>query len=189
MRKANALTDSPRDLVASALRRERGRLGLSISEIARRAGIAKSTLSQLEAGEGNPNLETLWALGGALGVPFSHLVEPPRRTVQLIRAGDGPRIASATADYVATLLSACPPGARRDVYLVAGEPGTARDSAPHARGTVEHVVLSTGRARVGPADAPVELGPGDYLSYPGDEQHVFDALEPGTTAVLVSEHV
>ena len=183
------MSDSPRDLVASALRRERGRLGLSISEIARRAGIAKSTLSQLEAGEGNPSLETLWALGSALGVPFSHLVEPPRRSVQLIRAGDGPRSASATTDSAATLLSACPPGARRDVYRITAEPGAARNSEPHARGTVEHLILSTGRALAGPADDPVELGPGDYLSYPGDEQHVFDALEPGTTAVLVSEHV
>jgi mannose-6-phosphate isomerase-like protein (cupin superfamily) len=72
---------------------------------------------------------------------------------------------------------------------VTAEPGAARDSAPHARGTVEHVVLSSGRALVGPADDPVELAPGDCLSYPGDEPHVFDALEPGTTAVLVSEHV
>jgi transcriptional regulator with XRE-family HTH domain len=180
---------SPRDLVASALRRERGRLGLSISEIARRAGIAKSTLSQLEAAEGNPSLETLWALGGALGVPFSHLVEPPRRAVQLIRAGDGPRSASATTDSAATLLSACPPGARRDVYRITAEPGAARNSEPHARGTVEHLILSTGRALAGPADDPVELAPGDCLSYPGDEPHVFDALEPGTSAVLVSEQV
>ena len=38
------------------------------------------------------------------------------------------------------------------------------------------------------AHAGVELGPGDYVSYPGDGPHLFAALEPGTTAVLVSEH-
>ena len=48
-------------------------------------------------------------------------------------------------------------------------------------------MLSSGRALVGPSDAPGELAPGDYLAYPGDEPHVFDALEPGTTAVLLSE--
>ena len=30
--------------------------------------------------------------------------------------------------------------------------------------------------------------PGDYLRYPGDVPHVFEALEPRTQAVLVSEH-
>ena len=33
-----------------------------------------------------------------------------------------------------------------------------------------------------------ELSPGDYIRYPGDVPHVFEALEPGTRAVLVSEH-
>ncbi|MBC6457276.1 hypothetical protein HKK72_05085 [Actinomadura sp. HBU206391] len=56
-------------------------------------------------------------------------------------------------------------------------------------GTTEHVVLSTGRALVGPAGEPVELGPGDYVTYPGDTPHVFRALEPDTTAVMVMEHV
>ena len=31
------------------------------------------------------------------------------------------------------------------------------------------------------------LHPGDYLSYAGDAPHVFEALAPGTSAVLISE--
>ena len=53
---------------------------------------------------------------------------------------------------------------------------------------MEHVVLSAGRALVGVAGEPVELGPGDYICYPGDIPHVFEALEQQTLAVLVSEH-
>jgi transcriptional regulator with XRE-family HTH domain len=177
-----------RDVIAAALRRERGRTGLSLTELARRAGIAKSTLSQLESGTGNPSVETLWALSVALAVPFTRLVEPPRPRVRVLRAGEGPRFASEHADYVATLLASCPPGARRDLYLVAVEPGEARESEPHLRGIVEHVVLCSGRALVGLREEPVELAPGDYVSYPGDEEHVFQALVPHTTAVLLSEH-
>jgi quercetin dioxygenase-like cupin family protein len=55
-------------------------------------------------------------------------------------------------------------------------------------GVIEHVVISTGRALVGVAGEPVELGPGDYICYPGDLPHVFEALTPRTQAVLVSEH-
>ncbi|MFJ7619618.1 helix-turn-helix domain-containing protein [Rhodococcus erythropolis] len=179
---------SPQKLVAVALKRERTRAGLSLSEVARRADIAKSTLSQLESGLGNPSLETLWALGNALGVPFSQLVDSQAQTVQLIRAGEGPAIASANASYIATLLAPSPPNARRDLYRIVAEPGEPRISTPHARGTTEHVVIGTGRAEVGPTAGPIELGPGDYLAYPGDEEHIFRALEPGTTAILVSEH-
>jgi quercetin dioxygenase-like cupin family protein len=98
-------------------------------------------------------------------------------------------VSAARADYQATLVAACPPGARRDVYRISAEPGVGRESEPHMPGVVEHVVISSGRALVGLAGEPVELGPGDYICYPGDLPHVFQALEPGTRAVLVSEHI
>jgi transcriptional regulator with XRE-family HTH domain len=179
---------APLELIAAALRRERRRTGLTLTEVARRAGVAKSTLSQLESGTGNPSLETLWAICVALDAPFSRLLDPPRPQVQVIRADEGFTVAAAHANYQATLLTACPPGARRDVYRIAAEPGDARVSDPHMPGVTEHVVLSAGRALVGVAGEPVELAVGDYIRYPGDVPHVFEALEPQTLAVLVSEH-
>jgi transcriptional regulator with XRE-family HTH domain len=179
---------APLELIAASLRRERRRTGLSLTEVARRAGIAKSTLSQLESGTGNPSVETLWAICVALDVPFSRLLDPPRPQVRVIRADEGPTVSAAHANYQATLLAACSPGARCDVYRISAEPGHARASEPHMLGVMEHVVLSAGRALVGVTGEPVELGPGDYVYYPGDIPHVFEALEPGTLAVLISEH-
>ncbi|HET6293814.1 MAG TPA: XRE family transcriptional regulator [Kribbella sp.] len=180
-------TKAPLDVIAGSLRRERTRTGLSLTELAKRAGIAKSTLSQLESGTGNPSVETLWALCVALGIQFADLIEPPRPKVQVIRADEGPAIYSEHADYSATLVASSPPNARRDLYRIKVAPGPGRESQPHMPGTIEHVVLSSGRALIGPADEPVELGPGDYVVYPGDVPHLFRALTPATTAVLVSE--
>jgi transcriptional regulator with XRE-family HTH domain len=179
---------APQEMIAAALRRERRRSGLSLTEVARRAGIAKSTLSQLESGTGNPSLETLWAICVALDAPFSRLLDPPRPPVTVIRAGEGPTVAAAQAGYQATLLAACPPAARRDIYRIETSPGPGRLSDPHMPGVVEHVVLSTGRALAGIADDPVELSPGDYISYPADIPHLFQALDGPAHAILISEH-
>ncbi|MET8655079.1 MULTISPECIES: helix-turn-helix domain-containing protein [Nocardia] len=181
-------TATPQAAIAASLRRERTRAGLSLTEVANRAGIAKSTLSQLESGSGNPSLETLWALCVALDMPFSRLLDPPRPAVSVIRAGEGPVVAAERSDYRATLLAAGPPNTRRDMFRITAEPGHARDSDPHTPGVVEHILLATGRALAGPSDAPVELRPGDYISYPGDAPHVFEALEAGTWATLVIEY-
>jgi transcriptional regulator with XRE-family HTH domain len=180
---------APLAIIAAAIRRERERAGISLSELAKRAGLAKSTLSQLESATGNPSVETLWSLGTALGVPFSRLVDPPRPMVTVIRSGEGPVIHSERATYAATLLATCPPGTRTDIYVLRAEPGSVRESDPHARGTIEHVWLGSGRVLVGPTDQPVELDAGDYITYPGDIPHVFEALAPGTAAATVLEYL
>ncbi|SDG75478.1 Helix-turn-helix [Sinosporangium album] len=179
----------PVAVVALSIRRERTRTGLSLTELAKRAGIAKSTLSQLESGTGNPSIETLWALAVALGVPFSRLVDPPRPDVLVVRVGEGTATYSEQANYAVTLLASSAPGTRQDIYRIVAQPGERHTSAPHMPGTTEHVVISSGRALLGPTGAPVELGPGDYAVYPGDAPHAFEALEPDTVAVLISEYL
>ena len=177
----------PLDLIASALRRERERAGLSLTEVARRAGIAKSTLSQLESGTGNPSIETLWALGVALNVQFSQLVDPVAPQVRVLRAGEGATIGSDLADYTATLLSASPPGAQRDLYILRVEPGSRRDADAHLTGSVEHIIVASGSLRTGPLSSPIELGTGDYATFPADVAHFYEALEPDTWVVHVME--
>ncbi len=73
---------APIEIISQSIARERKKAGLSLAEIARRAGIAKSTLSQLEAGQGNPSIETLWAICVALNIPFSQLISSPNQKLK-----------------------------------------------------------------------------------------------------------
>lgn len=187
MRQDNS-EDSPHSLIAAAVRRERERAGLSLTELARRAGLAKSTLSQLESGTGNPSVETLWALGTALGVPFSQLVAAPPPAIHVVRSGEGPRIRSEAADFTGTLLAAGSRSARQDLYVIELGPDAVRHADPHPAGSIEHVVVAAGRLRTGPTQAPVELTTGDYAAFAGDVPHLYQALAPGTWAVLSMEH-
>nr|BFE85408.1 hypothetical protein GCM10020093_080090 [Planobispora longispora] len=54
------------------MREERG---ISLSELARRAGVGKATLSGLENGTRNPTLETLWTVTAQLGVGLAAVVD------------------------------------------------------------------------------------------------------------------
>ena len=178
----------PLAAIAAAVRRERERLGISSAELARRAGIAKSTLSQLEAGTGNPSVETLWAIAVVAEVPFSTLVEPPSSPLRVVRADERPTIRSEASPFTGALLSACPPGARRDVHVITSEPGEPRASDPHSPGTIEHMIVGSGRWNAGPAGEEVDLDPGDYVAFPADRPHRYRALTPGASAVLIMEY-
>lgn len=180
---------APLQEIAAGVRAERQRAGVSLSELARRAGISKLTLSQVEAGTGNPSVETLWAIATALGIPFSRLVAidehaPPR----LVRAAERAPIGATDSEFAAALLAAGRRDERRDLYVVVLDDARPRDAEPHPRGSVEHVVVGAGRVRVGPADRLTDLEVGDYLSFPGDVPHRYEALEAGSWFVLVMQH-
>lgn len=178
----------PISLLAASLRRERERAGLSVTELAKRAGLAKSTLSQLETGIGNPSLETIWALASTLGVQVSRLIAEPRTHIHVIRRNEGVTTVSESGSYAATLLAVCPPGAQRDIYRVHVQPGEPHISKPHGYGTIEHVILSTGRAKVGLLTESVILAAGDYISYAADVPHIFEALDEDAFAIMMIEH-
>ena len=61
------------------IRQLRERKGVSLRELARRAGVGVATLSRIESGEANPRMSTLLQLADALGVFVGHLFEKPSR--------------------------------------------------------------------------------------------------------------
>lgn len=174
-----------RQRIASTVRDLRQRAGRSLADLASAAGIGKSTLHAIEAGDANPGIETLWALARALGVPFGALIEPPAPRVRVVRAGEGPWVDSEASAIRARLVTTIESGGRVEVYDLTLEPGGDRIADAHTVNTLEHVLVTTGRLRTGPKEAPVELGAGDLATFPGDVPHVYEALEPGTRIVLL----
>jgi transcriptional regulator with XRE-family HTH domain len=172
-------------VVGDNVRRLRERSGLSLRELSTRAGISASTLSSLEAGTGNPGLETLVSIAGALGVPFGELVVAHEADVHVQRADEGPVVTAQEADFASRLLVTTGRRGVTEVYEAMLEPGEEYIAEPHLPGVVESVYVTHGQVRVGPRDATVVLGPGDRATFAADQPHVYEALQPASRAVLV----
>lgn len=178
---------TPAALIARAIQRERAKAEMSLSALAQRAGLAKSTLSQLESGQGNPSIETLWAIAEVLGVPFSHLFELPTNDVKLVRASEGAPVPSESSDFHTVVMDKCPPNRCRDLYRALVQKGKARRAEAHPAGTVEHIFVISGEVLVGPEDAAETLKMGDYYRFPGDVNHFYEALTEQALLVVVME--
>jgi transcriptional regulator with XRE-family HTH domain len=191
---SNMLNDSDRSseqvmaTVAENIRTLRERRGMSLSELAQRAGVGKSTLSMLESGKANPSIETLWAIAAALGVPFGQVIEPQEPVVRVVRAGEGTRIHAESAHVSARLIAASHRRGPFEVYIFEAEPGAVHEATAHIRGTVEHQYIVNGRMRCGPIGAEVVLGPGDIATFPADQPHSYEALEAGTRALQIVDY-
>jgi transcriptional regulator with XRE-family HTH domain len=172
--------------LARSLRRRRLERAISLSELARRAGVSKATLSGLERGNGNPSIDTVWALARALNVPFGELFDGHEDdAVHVHRMHDAQIVTDEDGFQGRRLLSRQRRGGFELYVLELGQ-GASRDSAAHSPGVVEHVVVIRGRAEVGPDDDPATLEAGDYLTFAADVPHHYHAL--GAGARLLSLH-
>ena len=156
-----------------ALREERG---ISLSALARRAGIGKATLSGLETGVRNPTLETLYAVTGQLGVPLAAVLSPP--------ATDAPVVRGAAVE--ATLLEVIDdPDATYELYRIRIRAGATQVSPAHPAGVTEHLTVFRGAVTAGPVTAPLHTRAGGYLRWNSDTPHLYAAGTDDVEAALL----
>ncbi|ALM53087.1 helix-turn-helix domain-containing protein [Halomonas huangheensis] len=145
--------------------------GWSLSQLASMAGIAKSNLSRLEQGNGNPTLDTLWRLAVHLEVPFGTLVAPISAPldedgvqVQLLDQGrDKPPV---------------------DVYWMRCAPWTERQAEAHTPGARENITVISGQLAVGPINAIQTVSAGETISFDADQMHSYRTEESWATLMM-----
>ncbi|MFG1954898.1 helix-turn-helix domain-containing protein [Micromonospora sp. NPDC048830] len=145
------------------LREERG---MSLSTLARLAGVGKATLSGLENGTRNPTLETLYAVTAQLGVPLTAVLAGPATTPTV----------SGTAVSATLLEVFTEADATYELYRMRVAPGPGQLSPAHQPGVTEHVTVFAGVLRAGPADAPLTAGVGGHLRWTSDVPHSYAAV-------------
>lgn len=180
------MSESVRDMLAENLRRARAERGLSLSELSRRSKIGKATLSQLEAGAGNPTIETVFSLSRALEVPISDLLDNERPSgLTVVRSADVEVLAGEGVD-LRPLRGIESGDAIFEVYDQQVRAESRQDSLGHV-GT-EHTIVQAGRLGVRVDGREVELGPGDYVGFDGLLPHSYTALDGPVRSVLLLQY-
>lgn len=170
--------------VGANVRRLRRNRGLSLLELGQHASVAKGTLTQLEAGRGNPTLETVEALGRALGVAVSDLVsEHADDTPVVVRAGAG--IPVADSPLGARLIHRShTTGAITELFRLSLDAHQRVESLGHPYGVVEQVFVLSGTLTVGHADVPVTVREHDFARFAADQPHRYEAGDEPVAALL-----
>lgn len=165
--------DERRRAVGARIATLRSEKGMSLSALARAAGIGKGSLSELESGQRNPTLDTLYAIAGPLGVPLTALLGEESGT-----EGAGPYL-SARLLHV----EHHPDGATTEVFWLQVRAGGTRVSPAHGPGVVEHMRVVRGHVIAGPRGAERGAGPGESLQWVSDAEHTYRSND-GALAIL-----
>ncbi len=128
--------------VAERLRRLRSTSGLSMEELAARAGVSRAMLSQIETLKTNPTIAILWRIAQGLGVPFSELLGADgSRPIRVARASEARILFSADESFRSRPLLSNVPGHRVELYELRLKPKATEDAEPHPPGSIEQIYV------------------------------------------------
>ena len=168
------------------LRRLRTGRGLSLAALAAASGVAKATLTNLEAGRGNPTIDTLYALADSLSAPLGELLAPePTDTVTVVRADEGVQVPGSAV--AARLLDRLSGRSQVEIFEITCS-RVRREADPHPPDVLEALIVTAGRLLVGPADAPEELAAGDFIHFRGDRPHVYAGVDGEARAIVIMSY-
>lgn len=167
--------------IGAQIRKMREARGLSAAELARQSGISKATLSTLESGAGNPRFDTLSAIAVALRLPLGDLIVPVGPAHTVLQRGTPPPEHSKQE-----LLQRIRAGVLTEVWrLRIRNAGHLIESPAHTDGTMEHIQVAAGALRLGSVENPCEAEAGDFVVFPADVPHFYEAKTNDVEAIII----
>ncbi len=161
--------------VAETTKRLRQDYGWTLDELAKRSGVSRAMLSQIEAKKTNPTIAVLWKISTAFGMPFSTLLgEQAGKDVTLMRREDMQSLTSADGAFVSRPLF--PRSAERKVefYELRLRPGGKSEGPPHPTGTRENLVVVKGQLTIWVSGTAYEVAEGDSIDFAADVIHGYE---------------
>jgi XRE family transcriptional regulator, regulator of sulfur utilization len=181
--------------IARNLRRWRMAREMTLSGLAEEAGVAKSTVSLIERGQGNPSIDTVWALASALGVPFASLFhdDAPSDDMTVVRADDASVVAVDHAGLdrdglVIRHLLTRTGGDLIEIYTLELDEGAVRHAGGHVNGLFEHLTITAGTVEISTTAFCEVVSQGDLISFRADRPHSYRVIEGPVRFVSVHEY-
>ena len=172
------------ELISSNLKRIRAEKGLSLEAVAKLSGVSKSMLGQIERGEVNPSVSTMWRISNGLKVSFTSLMTRPQDETEVVPKADMETLledAGKVRNY-----TVFPFDAERglEISLVEWDAGACLQADAHPAGTLEYITLHNGQLAVRVGGEEHMLGSGDSIRFKADQPHAY--RNPGTATATMS---
>lgn len=159
------------EIIAHNLKKIREERNLSQGQLADMAGVSKVIISQIEKGDSNPTINTIWKLTGALELPYTSLLEVEATKTEHMKKAD----VSELVEDKYHIFSYYSKNADRnfEVYQIEMESGCNHPSIGHSSNSYEYVMLMEGKITIKVNDFEYVLEEDDALYFDGSVPHCY----------------
>ena len=167
-------------LVSENIKRIRQEKNLSLGDLAKLSDVSKSMLAQIERGEGNPTLSTLWKIANGMQVSFNTLIAQPKLPYKVTKLAEIEPILDMSGGLKNYSLFSDIEN-NFSVYQIEVSKEISWISEAHLRGTAEFVIVIQGTLEIKLEEKKFILRKGENLWFKADVPHSYCNLDEGTT--------
>ena len=160
-------------IISQNLKKIREERGWSLDKLSQVSGVSKSMLGQIERGESNPTVGTVWKISQGLKVSFTTLINHPKLDPELLRRDEVDCILEDEGRYIIYPYFNFENGRNFELYKIDILPGGGLESESHSKGTVELLVIFAGTVHLTVGDRNYVLNKGDSIQFNADQPHSY----------------
>jgi transcriptional regulator with XRE-family HTH domain len=160
-------------IIAANLKRLRTDRKLSLGKLSELCGVSKVMLGQIERGESNPTINTIWKIAAGLKVPYTALIDEPMETNICIRKEDAKLQSAADGKYRLYCYFTNHTNQNFELFSVEVDPHTVYESVPHGEKAQEYILIDQGQLTLTIGTTQYVLNAGDSIVFDSMQKHVY----------------
>lgn len=160
-------------MIGNKLKDIRNKRKLSLEEAANLTGVSKAMLGQIERGQSNPTVSTLWKIATGLKVSFSTFMDEEQEDLRVIEQEAIQPIVE--EDNKMRLFPIFPFDASNgiEIFTIELEPGCEHFSDPHEEGVEEYIIVTQGQIEISIGDKKIVLQKGHSIRFLANKPHAY----------------
>ena len=164
------------NIIASNLKRLRTERQLSLGKLSEVCGVSKVMLGQIERGESNPTINTIWKIASGLKIPYTTLIDEPIKTNILIKKEDSTEQESPDNKYRVYCHFTSNVNRNFELFTVELDGNSSYESNSHGEKTQEYIILYSGQLSLTVDNTNYILNPGDSIVFDASKPHSYSNL-------------
>lgn len=160
-------------LVSENLKRLRGDKKMSLDALSKLSGVSKSMLGQIERGEVNPTISTVWKIAKGLRVSFSELLSRPQTECEVVELDSVQPLLEDGGAFRNYMLFPFEPERRFEMLYIELDAGSSLSAEPHPEGAQEFITVFSGELEVAVSGELLRAKSGDALRFSADAPHSY----------------
>ncbi|MCM3273301.1 helix-turn-helix domain-containing protein [Paenibacillus elgii] len=155
------------------LQRVRKQRQLSLDKVADLTGVSKGMLHQIERGDTQPTVTTVWKIATGLNISFSSLIKEDESAISIVKRKDAPDITGDNGNCLVYLLFPFNPQTQIEMFTIVLKPKGSYVSTPHNEGVQEYITVISGEFKISIRDDTYTLLAGEAIRFTGNVSHKY----------------